>query len=169
MSSDSSSEFELSLDADSGSFELQLNSDSSEEVPLGAPQTAGGSRPGGQSGINLGKPADSGVSLERGGDAAAGGLEADSDDFELSLDPSDAGPKSSGKLRAPKSGKKTPAPKSDSDSEFELTLDDNSGVTDNLAAELETGRRQQGRHLRDRLRVAGCTGRCRFGVRGRGG
>jgi len=137
MNTDSSSEFELSLDADSGSFELQLNSDSSEEVPIGAPsQPAGGSKPGGQSGINLSKPADSGVSLEKGG---AGAVENDSDDFELSLEPGDAkrpAGKSSGKLNAPKSGKH-PVSKTDSSSEFELTLDDDSGVTDNLAAELE--------------------------------
>jgi hypothetical protein len=137
MNTDSSSEFELSLDADSGSFELQLNPDSSEEVPLGdhPKPTASSSRSGGQSGINLAKPADSGVSLERGGSGASAN---DSDDFELSLDPSEAGPKSSGKLSAPKSGKSKPVPaKSDSDSEFELTLDDSSGVSEELAAELQ--------------------------------
>ena len=97
MSTDSSSEFELSLDADSGSFELQI-SDSSEEVPIGG-EAAPSSRPGGQSGINLGKPADSGVSLEK----KSGAAEDDSDDFELSLDPSDS--ELTNKLKAPKSGK----------------------------------------------------------------
>jgi hypothetical protein len=128
MSTDSSSEFELSLDADSGSFELQI-SDSSEEVPIGSEKPPS-SRPGGQSGINLGKPADSGVSLEKKG----GATEDDSDDFELSLDPSDS--ELTNKLKAPKSSKPS-SPKGDSsDSEFELTLDDNSGVTDHLASEL---------------------------------
>lgn len=123
--SDSSSEFELSLDADSGSFELQLN-DSSEEVALGG--TPAGNK-GGQSGINLGRPADSGVNLEKKGKKAAD--EDSSDDFELSLDPSDS------EIPAPKSKKKLAAASTDSSSEFELTLDDNSGITDGLVAEAD--------------------------------
>jgi len=161
---DSSSEFELSLDADSGSFELQLNSDSSEEVPLGAPDASASGSRSGQSGINLAKPADSGVSLEK--NKPGGPPDDDSDDFELSLDPSDAGlPKgSTGSPRSrqfpahsaeddisldpslggmpgsshmiPPKSRQFPAQPDDSDSEFELSLDDNSGVSDNLAAEL---------------------------------
>jgi hypothetical protein len=116
-----SSEFELSLDADSDSFELNLNSDSSEEVALGGePSDAPRS---GKSGINLGKPADSGVSLEK-----RQPQDDDSDvDFELSLD---APGQSGTRLGGPRSGGK---PRADSDSEFELSLDDNSGITDALA------------------------------------
>jgi len=126
-SDDGSSEFELSLDSDSDSFELQLNTDSSEEVDLGGSAPSAGTR-GGQSGINLRKPADSGVSLEKNP------LEdSDSDiDFELSLDAPGA---SSNRLGTPRSGGKVSA--ADSSSEFELSLDDNSGVADALAEELE--------------------------------
>jgi hypothetical protein len=104
---DSSSEFELSLDSDSDSFELDLNSGSGEKAPLAA-----------KSGITLDKPQDKGVNL---------GDSDDSMEFELSLDAPAA------KKGAAKKG--TTAP--DSDSEFELALDDNSGVTDNLAASLQ--------------------------------
>lgn len=124
MSGDSSSEFELSLDADSGSFELQLTGDSSEEIPLGTSEPASQK---GQSGINLDKPADSGVSLESDGTPLD-----DSDDFELSLDASDPGGLSGGDSAI--GGHKAA---SSSDSEFELTLDDSSGIVDHLAAELE--------------------------------
>ncbi|MBY0512989.1 MAG: helix-turn-helix domain-containing protein, partial [Gemmataceae bacterium] len=64
-----SSEFELSLDSDSDDFEIQLNTDSSDEVDLGSlPKAKGGSgRKGGESGINLRDPADSGISLEKKG------------------------------------------------------------------------------------------------------
>ncbi len=124
-SDDSSSEFELSLDSDSDSFELQLNTDSSEEVDLGGAVSTG--TRGGQSGINLRKPADSGVSLEKNnGD--------DSDvEFELSLDAPGA---SSNRLSTPRSGGKAA---DDSDSEFELSLEDNSGVTDSLVEDSGKG------------------------------
>jgi hypothetical protein len=119
-----SSEFELSLDADSDEFELSLAQDSSEEVPLGD-MPAQGSK-GGKSGINLNRPADSGVSLEKrkkGDD--------DEVDFELSLDAPGSG-KSASKFTSGsgiKSGsgvKKGPQP--DSDSEFELTLEEPSDL-----------------------------------------
>ena len=58
---DGSSEFELSLDADSDSFELQLAGDGSDEVGLDLSPPPGDR--GGLSGINLGRPADSGISL----------------------------------------------------------------------------------------------------------
>jgi hypothetical protein len=108
-SDDGSSEFELSLDAsDSDSFELKLN-DSSEEVPLGELPAS----PNGASGINLGRPKDSGVSIEKKRPPA----DDDSDiDFELSAD---AG--------GPKSGRTMAANVDDGSSEFELTLDDSSG------------------------------------------
>jgi hypothetical protein len=153
---DSSSEFELSLDSDSDSFELQLSADSSEEVDIGAP--GGGDPKSGHSGINLGKPSDSGVSLEKKGpktDPLAKGkkpAETDSDsdvDFELSLDPTGSsaarmtgprsGPPKSGppKSGPPKSGPRKPPPSAeDSSSEFELTLDDSSGVSERLADNL---------------------------------
>jgi hypothetical protein len=133
VNTDSSSEFELSLDADSGSFELQLNTDSSEEVALGSPDAKGSNR-GGQSGINLGKPADSGVSLEKNKPAPKGAIPDDSDDFELSLDPSDSDlPKASaGSVKS----RHFPGQTDDSDSQFELSLDDSSDVSEHLAAEL---------------------------------
>lgn len=124
-----SSEFELSLDSDSDDFELQLNTDSSDEVDLGAlPKPKGGSgRKGGESGINLRDPADSGISLEKKRTPKPADPNADSDDFELSLDP---GPGASGvKLSGPKSGGKLEPVTSDSDSEFELTLDDSGGTS----------------------------------------
>ncbi len=136
---DSSSEFELSLDSDSDSVELQLSPDSSEEVDIGSAGLGSGPASG-QSGINLGKPSDSGVSLEKKGpktDPVAKGKKAETDsdsdvDFELSLDP--AG--SSARKGGPKSGPKKPAHKDDSSSEFELTLDDSSGVAERLADNL---------------------------------
>lgn len=137
-----SSEFELSLASDSSDeFELSLASDSSDEIALGdAPSPA--KAKGGQSGINLGKPSDSGPSLEKKAGGSSGRLkdkkvggssgrlakptQSGSDeeiDFELSLDQ----PGSSSKKSDPKR-------KVDSDSEFELTLDDAGGLS---AADLE--------------------------------
>ena len=133
---DSSSEFELSLDSDSDSFELQLSGDSSEEVDIGGPGR-GPDAKSGQSGINLGKPSDSGVSLEKKGPRSGPkppAAESDSDvDFELSLDPASA---SGVRLGGPKSGPKKPTAE-DSSSEFELTLDDSSGVSERLADNLK--------------------------------
>jgi hypothetical protein len=114
---DSSSEFELSLDPDSDEFELSLAPDSSEEVALGEmpPEAGSGSKKSGNSGINLNRPTDSGVSLEKKKPAAD-----DEIDFELSLDAPGSGASakklSSGKLKA------------DSDSEFELTLEEPSDL-----------------------------------------
>ena len=146
-SDDSSSEFELSLDPSNDSLELELTGDSSEEVDLGGLLLPDDAK-GGQSGINLSRPADSGLSLERKApktgpmnlaSAPADSAPADSDsdiDFELSLD-APAGPPSS-KLAGPRSavGRSTGP---DSDSEFELTLDDNSGISD-VVASAQAGR-----------------------------
>ena len=138
---DSSSEFELSLDSDSDSFELQLSGDSSEEVDIGSADV-GADPKSGHSGINLGKPSDSGVSLEKKGpktDPLAKGKKAETDsdsdvDFELSLDPTGSSGARSG---GPRSGPKKPARGGDdSSSEFELTLDDSSGVAERLADEV---------------------------------
>ncbi|MGL4420715.1 MAG: hypothetical protein ACRCZF_08640, partial [Gemmataceae bacterium] len=85
------------------------------------------------SGINLGKPADSGVSLEK--------TDEDSDDFELSLDTDDSDPGYS-PVSGPKSAR-IPAMTGDTDSEFELTLDDNSGITDQIADDLEADGNQR--------------------------
>ncbi len=143
-----SSEFELSLDADSSDFDLQLNADSGDEVDLGSlPKDKAGSsnKRGSHSGINLSDPADSGISLEKGGktdkknkEAAVKGKKPppeDSDasdmDFELSLDSSAVA--SNTKLGAPKSGKLVLD--SDSDSEFELTLDDTNASLEQAALE----------------------------------
>jgi hypothetical protein len=130
-----SSEFELSLDADSDDFELQLNTDSSDEIDIGGmPKDKSGKPRAGESGVNLGRPADSGISLEKKGgkdqQPLLAGDDSDSDDFELSLEP--AGPVSSSKLSGPKSGK-TPIT-SDSDSDFVLTLDDSSFESSSLEA-----------------------------------
>jgi hypothetical protein len=122
---DSSSEFELSLDPDSDEFELSLAPDSSEEVALGEmpPEPSGASKKTGSSGINLNRPTDSGVSLER--------KKKDDDeiDFELSLEAPGSGTSakklSSGKLKA------------DSDSEFELSLEEPSDGGLNAAAAAE--------------------------------
>jgi hypothetical protein len=138
-SPDSSSEFELSLDSDSDSFELDLPIDSSDEVDLGSLE--GPLNRGAQSGINLGKPKDSGVSLEKSGPRTgpipSGGSKTtdDSDaDFELSLDDS---PVESSAVQGPKTGPQKPKKKLDSDSEFELTLDDSSSSMESLANQLE--------------------------------
>lgn len=127
---DGSSEFELSLDSDSDSFELQLSNDSSEESALGGDLPAAG---GVQSGINLGKPSDSGVNLEKkGGKPKAGGKAADDSDgsFELSLDPPSGG--------GPRSKPIRPAVGADEgSSEFELTLDDSDSESMNALAQSE--------------------------------
>jgi hypothetical protein len=129
---DDSSEFELTLDADSDEFELSLTQDSSDEVSLGDMPASTPAGKSGQSGINLNRPADSGVSLEnkRKGDD-------DEIDFELSLDApgsgmssrknlagsgSKSGSKASGKSSGKGSGKQAKQP--DSDSEFELSLEE---------------------------------------------
>jgi hypothetical protein len=142
--SSDSSEFELSLDADSDDFELKLNTDTSDEVALGEmpKDTSGSGKRGGESGINLRDPADSGISLEKksGKDDkskakkpasppppkpvldAIGEDSSEEVDFELTLDSSAAA--SSLKLGDFKGTK--PPKEEDSDSEFELTLDDSS-------------------------------------------
>lgn len=133
-----SSEFELSLDADSDDFDLQLNTDSSDEVELGAmPKDKGKGRPG-ESGILSRNPNDSGPSLENKKKPAAekpkaepAAIERDSDDFELSLDAESSSSDSSiSPISGPKSGKLPVT--SDSDSEFELTLDDSSASGSSL-------------------------------------
>jgi hypothetical protein len=115
-----SSEFELSLDADSDEFELSLAQDSSEEVPLGEMPAESKSKTG-KSGINLARPADSGVSLEKRKEAYD-----DEVDFELSLDAPGSG-KSSSKFTSGSGVKKSSQP--DSDSEFELTLEEPSDLS----------------------------------------
>src|SRR5262249_50968201 len=147
-----------SLDSDSDDFELQLNTDSSDEVDLGeVPKDKSGKQRSGGSGINLRDPADSGISLEKKGEksdkkkAKPPTVEDDSDDFELSLDPgpSASGSKPSSKSSTKsgsKSGSKPGGPKSDkvepvgadSDSEFELTLDESSGDSGLEQAALES-------------------------------
>ena len=124
---DSSSEFELSLEADSDEFELSLAPDSSEEASLGdmpAQQPA----KSGQSGINLNRPADSGISLEK--------KKSDDDeiDFELSLETPGSGA-SSKKLG---SGRKLEA---DSDSEFELTLEEPSDLSSGGSGKVDAAKK----------------------------
>jgi hypothetical protein len=108
---DSSGDFELTPAGDDfsplelGSDEMPaLNIDDSDEVSLGEISNAGGG-----SGINLRDPADSGISLEQDG----------SD--EISFDSLDAG------------GTPPPSATDDSDSEFELSLDDDSSETESAA------------------------------------
>lgn len=108
-------EFESTLGTDSDEFDLELTDDS-DEVPVG--QRSKKKRPG-DSGINLQDPADSGISLEK-----------ESSEFELQLEPGMAGPKTAPVKRdGPKTDPlKRGAKKDDSDSEFELTLDEPSDV-----------------------------------------
>jgi hypothetical protein len=126
-----SSEFELSLDADSD-FEMQMNP-GADEVEIGTLPKDKAAR-GSKSGINLRDPADSGIPLDKGKEEAKAKEGDDSSgsepDFELSLDSSAAA--SSSRLGAPKSGKLVLD--SDSDSEFELTLDDSGGSSLEQAA-----------------------------------
>ena len=128
--SDSSSEFELSLDADSDSFELNME-DSDEEDALSDVGHTSQDREK-QSGINLGHPADSGVSLEQNGskpDIDETDFDNEDDiDFELTLDsPSSSDSSLTGDHLESSD---------DSESEFELSLDDNSGITDALSEEV---------------------------------
>ena len=109
MTGDSSSEFELSLDSDSDSFELDLNTGSGDKPPLAA-----------KSGITLDKPADGGIALNDSDESL---------DFDLSLDAAPVVPKNKKKNK--------PIVTNDSDSEFELALDDNSGITDGIAAGIQ--------------------------------
>lgn len=110
-----SSDFELNI-KDDGS-PLEVASDDSveiglkeEEVELGTtPKREGAAGP--DSGINLEQPADSGISLEQEGSS-------DEIEFELSLDPAESTPQPA----------RAAAQNVDSDSEFELTLDDSGGL-----------------------------------------
>ncbi|MCU0704669.1 MAG: hypothetical protein MUF18_11890 [Fimbriiglobus sp.] len=126
---DGSSEFELSLDSDSDSFELQLSNDSSEESALGGDLPASG---GAQSGINLGRPSDSGVNLEKKNGSKPAADDSDGD-FELSLDPQSGGAPASKPIRPLTSD-------DEGSSEFELTLDDSGSESMNqLASEVQQG------------------------------
>jgi hypothetical protein len=102
------------MNTDSSSeFELSLDSDS-DSFELDLNTGSGEKAPlAAKSGITLDKPADGGVSLNDSDESL---------DFELALD-------------APPKSKSFTKPKKaqDSDSEFELALDDNSGVTDHIA------------------------------------
>src|SRR5262249_1294001 len=122
----------------SSSDDFKLEVPEEDEVTLADEKALKGQ----SSGINLGKPADSGISLEQRGDGS------DEIEFELTLD-AESTPKPS-KPSTPKPGPKSQSDsdsefelsldldspkKSDSDSEFELTLDDSSGDQPALAAE----------------------------------
>jgi len=114
---DDSSEFELTLDADSDEFELSLAPDSSEEVALGEMPAGTPAGKSGNSGINLNRPTDSGVSLEK-----RKKTDEEEVDFELSLETPGSG---SSRKKLGGSGSKL---KPDSDSEFELTLEEPSDL-----------------------------------------
>jgi hypothetical protein len=167
---DSSDDFELTPAAEVGSSPIELGSDElkslkpddSDEVGLGELTGAGGGK---RSGINLQDPADSGISLEQGGsdeiefelsldagatpkpEAAAGGAEDSSNEFELTMDDSGeaAAQKAEGdedtssefelSLDVGDSGAAAAPKADDSDSEFELTLDAEGGRGDALADE----------------------------------
>ena len=133
-SDDSSSEFELSLDPDNDSFEFQLTSDSSEEVELGGLNFQADNK-GGHSGINLAKPSDSGPSLEKRAGPKTGPLPKKGAPADSDSD-IDFELSLDGPSK-PISGAVGRTTGPDSDSEFELTLDDNSGVADALAASYE--------------------------------
>jgi excisionase family DNA binding protein len=123
---DSGSDFDLVVPTEeTGSDSLELPSED-EEVELGTlPPSGELTSRAGQSGINLRDPADSGISLERESP------QADEIDFELSLDPDNS-------LTGPKTGPKGGSD-IDSDSEFELTLDEEGGdlSADSQTAEVE--------------------------------
>ena len=106
------SEFDLSLNADSDEFELEL-ADDSDEVPIGAAPRKGPRS--GDSGINLQDPADSGISLEK-----------------------DAGDAARSEPATPPTGRAAPPKPDDSDSEFELTLDD-SGESESAVTAFDSG------------------------------
>jgi excisionase family DNA binding protein len=140
---ESSSDFELtpagesSSPIDLGSDELHLELPD-EDVTVG--ETSQGELKGASSGINLGKPIDSGISLEEGGSGS------DEIEFELELDDSSAshppapaaasaGEESSSEFELTLDADAKLAP--DSDSEFELTLgvDDSSSDENQPAAD----------------------------------
>jgi len=144
------SEFDLSLEG-SSEFQLEFTDDSdsdsdSEEVSLGdLPVSRSGNR-GGESGINLGSPADSGISLEKKGpksNVKKGGKtgpipspsSADEDiNFELSLD---LNASSTGRHGGPPSSRNLSG---DESSEFDLDLPDlapDSMMDDDPASSLE--------------------------------
>src|SRR5690606_30338153 len=107
-------------------FQLELTGDSSEEVSLGElPVTPGGSgsKRSGDSGINLHKPSDSGVLLEKSPVKEPESSSDDEVDFELSLDVSSSSSRVSGGRPSSKNLKKE-VEEEDSSGEFELTLDD---------------------------------------------
>jgi len=118
---DLNSEFELNLE--DSDFELKLDGDSDDEVALGEmPMQRDASKRAGESGINIGNPADSGVLLEGKKSPRSDRLPApsasstgsdDEIDFELSLESGS----SSSRITGPKSKKVD-------DSEFELSLED---------------------------------------------
>jgi hypothetical protein len=97
-----SSEFELSLDADSDDFELKLNTETSDEVALGEMPT---------------EKDVTGSSGRRGG--ASGILSRSPSDSGISLEKDEKGKDDSAAGR----------PESDSDLDFELTLDSSSAVS----------------------------------------
>ena len=110
---ESSSDFDLSLDGDDSSplepssGEMRTIRSKDEEVGLGEMPASSVTGTASDSGINLQEPADSGISLEQGGGDSSEEIE-----FELSLDAENT----------PKPAKATP--NVDSSSEFELTLED---------------------------------------------
>jgi len=163
---DSSSDFELipfdenKAPVELGSGEIPLLSDD-DEVDLGT--LAGGK---GASGINLDKPADSGIPLEPGGsdelefdmplevaggtprpapgaDSSDDGAATDADsssEFELSIDDSDASPTESSDSEFELTLDDEGAPAEDgSDSEFELTLDADSSGPELAVEDSDTG------------------------------
>jgi excisionase family DNA binding protein len=116
---ESSSDFDLTPASAQDQSPVELGSDempapADDEVSLGELTGSGG-----ESGINLQDPVDSGISLEQGS--------SEEIEFELSLD--------AGTTPKPAASKPGPESVEDSDSEFELTLDDSSG--DMPAAEEE--------------------------------
>ena len=148
---DDSSEFELTLDADSSDeFELSLEKDDSDEISLGdLPMPKSGKA--GASGINIGKPKDSGLSLERQSGLSSilkksgkipmsktPASEEDEIDFELTLDQPGASSKklgSSKRIEADDSSSEFDLSLDDSSAELEVDLDAETGSADNLEVE----------------------------------
>ena len=118
---DGSSEFELKLE-DSDSFELELKADDSDEDRPRRGDVSTEDKRGGQSGINLAKPADSGVSLERKPKPQP---KPDDSEIEFELSARRARRLRDRSWPGRCSGNRIMA--TSSDSEFELSLEDSSG------------------------------------------
>jgi len=131
---DSSSDFDLTPAGESSSpLELGSSDDFKLEVPEEGVALADDGKAnlkGPHGGINLGRPADSGISLEQSGQASS------DSEFELTLEEEPAPKASKPATPKPASAKLVQAEDSDS-SEFELSLDVDKGTAPDSDSEFE--------------------------------